>query len=1530
MKDAYEDEPSAIEYTGGNNTSMHAKNKTIYSETPKTLELTEKDHEEIKKKLKKCKKDIQSSLSEGVSKPNLILPISSSLMFILLILYIARISLTAEMSNLIISVYEDQEWNSYPQKFLSNVSSLPDLNDYVMKNVLANSFDSDNYLQSYNYVCGIRFSLKLGNMIRNPIDSNFSQSFVKESTSYSASSSNTGEEKNQQGLWTYTYDSYKKAGGFTSYFMNTNYDEALYNWRLMNTIWLNENAFVSLAIEMIFHNSNLETTLYYYQVFEYQDSGQMIIQTGTSGISPEVYVAKGTEFVVILIIFSMYLVTLILETFRIVDNFQKKIVVFFKTRKNTFTMHEGLEFVLLTLILTIVVMYIMLDLANIGQFTLPLDENSFDKVIDYANEFSNLLRIASLCCMLYIIRVVLVLKFYFPSFGVLFDTIAYSRGDLVNFLSITGILFVGFSLCGSIALGTEDYTFSTIANSVNRFFSMLVGILDINRTIYINDSFKNALIIFFVFLFYFVFVRMLTAIVMGTYIYLQNKNHLLLIAKAEMIAEKSKKFMNLVIDLILFRKKDNIDAEVLEYYNLKKMLDEDSDVEDKDDMLEKMKLLENSIRRSTKFSFINTFKANLAALSSFFTEYSLKNKELVVKEFKKCIKSILEKEKLEEKERERKELDVDYNFYLLKEMIIYILFIILYSVATFIELDISNSYALQDICRKSVFTPEFTSSFAITLDQVTSSNEIYAFLYYVIAELPNGIGYDNNIIYPINTIRITLQFHNIYPNQASFSNQVMPEVVGEGYNHSSFRGDTTKILYRYFDPGTPNTFQSLGGFVCTVQNYKQSRLIAEMLYLDNVLDYKNSYVAVDWVIYNVNLDTYVYNYIYLDQSVSGQYSVDFYSRSIGAHFHSGGSLGILAIQIIATIVYSYFIFKVVIEILGEWKVHNALRLKKERDRRLIKIIIDYLSGEPEPENRSCVQAIKYFIFNVVDVTRKYFVLTLQVFYSYYLSFFRIIETVSIILTLMCLFMCFSIKSSPIQLNNMSGFSESSKWIDKYYLLLAFNFFFLYIKILKYSLFSSKVYDLFNVIRKARIDFLFFIMMFMTILLGFTLMGYIIFGHYHPGYKDFASSFISCYMMKFGIFDYSIYTQADPYLGELFIVVFIIIMMLFLSSMFTAIIAGYFMNMDRTHAHKLGIFEKILRVIKGKYYKETVLITDRTKKSSKTSSSEASDKDSHSDSFNNEEHPEALNVNHSNNIWMTQLEICLELKAGKDLKFPDFKMNRKKYSEKKLLDKKDLAFFNPKQWENESFESRIVIWNSLSFYYKESCLIKEESKAWGNFEPYPLVSELQREVWESMSIAEQLSIWLGDLTIEGRLDIWNLIPYPDDLKTSWPGLSLADKIKTIKSLLKVTKKYKSVVGNAKDPSEFISKLEIPTKSKYWLCLYGRTNIKLELLLNLADTLEFEIISYSIICDSYENIALIENYDILISKFLDNAIYCKITELSWLKFEKSEVQRIKNATQEELDRCRSLLEYKSYLLSNQKKEKHQRSVLRSLFE
>lgn len=1491
--------------------AIHQELSFEVSETDmEKVKLSEADYEEIEKKLKDSKESIRESLSNELENEGFVFPLVTCTLYILLMVYISRVEVIGELSQVVISVFEQREWQSSPERFLGDISRIDDLDKYIEKILILYSYNN-TYLQSFNYICGLRLSLKLANIVSNDHEYYKFPTYVKQADTYSAYSDNYGEEKNRQGTWTYNSKTFQGLGGYTQHFININHKQALRNWRTIKPIWMNEKSFVSLAVEMILHNSNLHSTLYYYQVFEKNTAGKINLETGTSGINPDVFSAQNEQFVIVMLLFTVYLLIFVLQFFKAAVKFYKIVKEYLAKWKTRATWHDFLEILLVALTSMILGLFIQLDLGNMNQFTLPLDSERFDRLIEYATEFRVLIRTSSITCLLNIFRLVTLLKSRFPSFSIMFDTIKYSKSDLVNLAVMMCIMFLGFSLCTLLAIGSHEVTFSSLKEALIRLFAMLVGIFGIGKYLQINNGIKNIVLVCFIVIFYFILLKMILAIVMSIYNSVRNRDELLLAGKLETFRRDSIRKFQLVMNLVFFKNPHDLNKAVEEYLELKKQINEDNGDSEREKIIDRFKMMEKMIVKLSKGSIFETFQANLASLNSELRVSTLENKSATMRKMKICIRSLLEKKKLAELKTEKLEKNVNYHFHLIIDMIVYVALLLIFTNLIIYQIDVTQSFGLQDIASKSVYLPSFRSSSILTLGQITSYPEVYDYINQVILPLLDGIVYQNNYLFLDNTIRLTLMFNVFQKNISPYSEKIFPNILTSGQNITSFRGAQSKMLYDYIEAGSRLSFKEQGGAVFTLKNTEQGRALLGIFETDEILNGNCQRLALEWVFYNGNSDAYVYNSLAFSKKYSGAISEEFYSRSIGPEFHSSGKVEYLVLYIVSFIICSYFLIKILKKIIQKWKKANASRLEKLSKSRKTKFIIRTLSEEPPKTSLEnllhlvlvCFKFLYRHFFQLVLVLCKYFLKNKS----------AMLESISIFLTYTTIIIALKYKRTELLLNKMSDFSIAARGLDSFYFIAALNIFFLFIRLPGFFSLSSRMKFLLNVLNNGKTDILYFLLVFFIFLLGFSISGHLMLGHYHPGYKDIGHALISSTFMKFGVFNFEEYRQADNILGIPFIILYVTFMIFFLFSMLLAITTGHYNSLKKTYKSQTGFFEKIKMIFRLKFQNRAFLSeaheTFNETYLNQIVTLENNNKEEESISFDI-----STGEKNSANKWLIDVEKNVFSRSGEKIDFSQMRIQTNFSNERNIMNAKSVVYFNKSQWELESLVDKVKIWNTLSAMIKQQLLCNDRNKDFTISTDVDL--GVLEEIWGNATDLEKLELWDSGLNNDGRTFMWNLINFPDDLLENWWTLSIAGKIQRTQCLLKKVSKYKNKFQSSPHQLILINSLPIVTKLKFWLCLSSKLESKAILVTNNTNLLQSEITSFLIGLENYSNCFTLENYDSYIESLLDHSFYCKIESASWQLNERQSNEKKLEEISDLKQICESLLNYKYRILDQLK--------------
>ena len=707
------------------------------------VELTQAELASIEEQIKESEKDIEKSIQEIKNNPqSLYFTLFSSILFIVLCIEISGISIINGLNNEAENRFEKTQW--FNESYLENVQTLSDLDKY-MRNVYLKGISS-NYISNYtSYFAGSRLTLNLYKQIENE---NWMTKNVVKSTFANAVVGFYGKllDKGDMEMWDYQDNQgFGNHGGYIEYFASSNQDEFIEKWREMSKYWLGPD-FASLTIESLFHNRNLKTTLLYTIEFKKGPSGYIDVFSYSSGMFYEIYESRKLQFGVIVGILVIYSIALCIQFIKISQNMVAVCRFFWSNFKIDMDFFEFIKILNVLMPMVTVIITSNLIFSNMGKYSLPLDKNGIDGMISMSRLYFTVIQVNSISCVLMMIKMTLVLKNKFPSFGVLFDTIWHSKNDLINFSIITLVLLFGFVLMGKIAFGMNHENFRTIQGAFNSLFITIlsnVGYEDLRSA---NDQLSAIYVIIYCTLFYFILLNMFIAIVISTYIEVKSQNQLMLEAKAKIVGEDAKKFIQNFYNLILFRTKNTLFEDCEEYLNLISVTKEEQNAE----INETIKQLETGISQQINKNYYAIFKFNIGQFQEKVGSGTLKTNEQVKIEITNVIREIFARKKKVEKFKKILENDVHYNYSLIIKMFLFIIFTVLLLVTITARLKTTESNKLREIMMNVIDEDSF--------DEIVSEESFYSYFEEsFMNNIQNDTAFEFNYFFAEPRLRVTLR-----------------------------------------------------------------------------------------------------------------------------------------------------------------------------------------------------------------------------------------------------------------------------------------------------------------------------------------------------------------------------------------------------------------------------------------------------------------------------------------------------------------------------------------------------------------------------------------------------------------------------------------------------------------------------------------------------------------------------------------------------------------------------------------------------
>jgi hypothetical protein len=135
--------------------------------------------------------------------------------------------------------------------------------------------------------------------------------------------------------------------------------------------------------------------------------------------------------------------------------------------------------------------------------------------------------------------------------------------------------------------------------------------------------------------------------------------------------------------------------------------------------------------------------------------------------------------------------------------------------------------------------------------------------------------------------------------------------------------------------------------------------------------------------------------------------------------------------------------------------------------------------------------------------------------------------VSVILSLMSIVYWIMLISSPNFSLDATGNAENvigkvgmrAHYLVTYRGIQSINCFVIFLRIFKFFTFSKRLYAFSEVISSAGYDILFFVIMLVILLIGYSIMGFALFGKMLPEFSTIPRAFLQCFRFLCGDFDY---------------------------------------------------------------------------------------------------------------------------------------------------------------------------------------------------------------------------------------------------------------------------------------------------------------------------------------------------------------------------------------------------------------------------
>lgn len=157
-------------------------------------------------------------------------------------------------------------------------------------------------------------------------------------------------------------------------------------------------------------------------------------------------------------------------------------------------------------------------------------------------------------------------------------------------------------------------------------------------------------------------------------------------------------------------------------------------------------------------------------------------------------------------------------------------------------------------------------------------------------------------------------------------------------------------------------------------------------------------------------------------------------------------------------------------------------------------------------------------------------------------------------------------------DQFQDFDFISLWQIRFDNAIAITVFIAWVKLFKYVSFNKTMTQLTSTLARCAKDLAGFAVMYFIVFLAFTQLGYLLFGSKLKDFSDFTSSFFALFNIILGSFDFYALREVDPYLGPAFFMLFIFFIFFILVNMFLAIINDTYSEVKSELANQSDDFQ----------------------------------------------------------------------------------------------------------------------------------------------------------------------------------------------------------------------------------------------------------------------------------------------------------------------------------------------------------------------
>lgn len=925
--------------------------------------------------------------------------------------------------------------------------------------------------------------------------------------------------------------------------------------------------------------------------------------------SYRVFLNKKKVSITLLVINIFYLLTLVYDTYRIVNLFTNRTIDYFKYKVNSFEIVDFVELITFILVLSSQIWFYSRFLWTGRNFKIILPtEEQFRDWVDFGVEARRYKQFTSFCLLFIFFKLIKFFYNSFPALGIVLETFSVALPELCSLFSLVFVVILLLVFMFHSHLGLFSASYFQFGNAFLSLYLLFLGIFDYDRDFeyYGHSNYLTPYLwcTFFV-VFQLVLCNVFLCLVRSTYRDVKEKKERINDAIFQMTKDSAFSTYIKIKNLITFKdpesEKNKNEKVKLSSANQNPQTVQTAGEGDTEVV---SKALKKNWYKIFKYNFANLgvgslFKKNILDLE----EFEQKKQECFLKIRKEIINNYIKELKVN--------TSADFNLFF--DAILFIIYTVMICVMVYVQLDLSKNEHVQ-IFGKNVIEKNFFYEIE-GYDQSNFPEFVLNNFKYEMSFQENLINIDSDLALLSSALFRTTT--RLYKKKKTNYNAIKEEHFEEYFENGDAFLTTEKCPYSYEETQpiteqTPqrytekgNGYSSLddcGGYVNIIGwNLTEASFENEITNLQgrvnsliNNNNYKIGSIYLDFFLFNKNYDYLIYVVSYILKNPSGHIKNGVDINMIPFNrFVTNNDFIRIVIEIIYYIFFLYFCLKCfwsILMILYGKIIRNYESSNNSEEFKDSLLINKYyrFSLQAYKNDKGCWLITKLIFYSLFIFIYKtillVYLLIISIFEFIFSSFFNFVDLLSIGISIGMIALWFyiihitngifvgeitfenegSIEESLNNNNNLFKVNHLNVLYRNYRSWQAANLFLIFVRLIRYLKFSKSISLVFKIFQKAKLTISLYLIFLLIVDIGFVFFGYGLFFEHKDTFKTLGTGILSLLIILAGKVHPNdiMYLEDDVWTPIYFFLFTTFNILVLLNFFYSILIEGYFEMKER--------------------------------------------------------------------------------------------------------------------------------------------------------------------------------------------------------------------------------------------------------------------------------------------------------------------------------------------------------------------------------